>query len=207
MSSQAQSPWFLRWLDPGSQGHRISALQTRDLLLRPPKMQDAADFHAYARDPLVARYVLWDPHTSLSQSRSVLRSLITHSKMDSLHTLSIVRQSDRRMIGTIGLVWRDWQNNSAEVGFSMARDCWGQGLMSQALTVYLQFGFAHLKLNRIEAQHDSRNPASGRVMEKAGMEKEGLLKKRMQYKGAYADIVLYAALRESWLEKSGDTPR
>lgn len=196
MKTQTCRPWFVRMLDTGSISRQLT---TEDLILRPPKMHDAVDFHTYARDPLVARFVLWEPHTSLAQTRGALRGLITDSKLDSLHTMAMVRKRDGRMVGTIGLVTRDWQNNSAEVGFSLARDCWGQGLMSQALLAYLYFAFANLQLNRVEAQHDINNPASGRVMEKAGMIKEGLMKERLHYKGRYADIVLYAALQKTWL--------
>lgn len=200
MKTQAPRPWFVRWLETSTGNRNDRQLTTTDLVLRPPRMQDAVDFHAYARDPLVARFVLWEPHTNLAQTRAALRGLIADNRLDSLHSMSLVRKTDGRMVGTIGLVARDWQNNSAEVGFSLARDCWGQGLMSQALLAYLHFAFTSLQLNRVEAQHDLNNPASGRVMEKAGMLREGLLKERLHYKGRYADIALYAALQKTWLD-------
>lgn len=182
-------------------GKADKLLLTPRLLLRPLRMKDAEDFHAYARNPEVARYVLWDPHTSLSQTRGILRSLMAQSRLEGLHTRAITLRDTGRMVGTIGLVNRDFQNHTAEVGFSIARDCWGQGLTAEALSAYLAYLFSALRLHRVEAQHDAQNPASGRVMEKAGMAREGLLAERLYYKGRYASLVVYAALRESWVKE------
>ena len=175
-------------------------IQTARLMLRAPRRRDARQLYAYASDEAVSRYVLWETHQSLSDSRAALSGLLSGNRREGLCALAVIRKLDGRMVGTIGLVWRDPVNQSAEVGFSLARDCWGQGLMTEALTAYLRHAFTRLGVNRMEAQHDRRNPASGRVMEKAGMKSEGLLRGRMYYKGAYADLALYAALREEWLD-------
>lgn len=174
-------------------------LKTPRLTLRLPCYRDAKEFHAYACDPQVARYVFWDAHTSLRQTRTALRGIIARNRLESLTTFAIIRQSDSRMVGTIGLAWRDLGTNNAEVGFSIARECWGQGLMTEALEAFLRFAFTQLGLSRVEAQHDLRNPASGHVMEKAGMRLEGRMRDRLYYKGEHADAALYAALREEWL--------
>ena len=74
--------------------------------------------------------------------------------------------------------------------------------MSEALKTVLEFGFTKLGLNRIEAQHESDNPASGRVMIKAGMRHEGTLRQRVYNKGRYADVELYAILRSDFCQKT-----
>lgn len=182
-------------------GERI---MTERLVLRPLRYRDAKDFYAYARDPEVARYVLWDPHTSLGQTRGILHSLIIQSRLEGLRTRAITLRDSGRMVGTIGLVSRDWENHSAEVGFSLARDCWNQGLASEALAAYLEDLFTKAGLHRVEAQHDLLNPASGAVMRKAGMRKEGVLKDRMFYKGRYASLVLYAAVADGQTNQPGE---
>lgn len=68
--------------------------------------------------------------------------------------------------------------------------------MTEALREVIRFGFDRMLLHRIEAQHEVENPASGRVMEKAGMRREGVLRGRLYNKGKYVDVVLYAILRE-----------
>lgn len=180
-----------------------STVATARLLLRPLRMADARDFHAYAKNPRVARFVLWDAHRSLGQTRSVLRGQIRDNALEGLMTLAITLKDGGRMVGTIGLVWRDRANHEAEVGFSLAEDCWGQGLMTEALAAYLRYIFTATDIRRLEAQHDVLNPSSGKVMRKAGMKAEGLLREKVYYKGGYASVMLYAALREEWLAAPG----
>lgn len=180
-------------------------IYTQRLILRPLHMRDARDFYAYAKDPRVAEYVFWEPHENLGQTRSILRSLIAQSKQEQLYTKAIISKDSQRMIGTIGLVTRDTENQTAEVGFSLCALHWGQGLMSEALSAYLRYLFFLPGLNRIEAQHDVLNPASGAVMENAGMHKEGVLRERIYYKKRYASVVLYSALKAQWMKEQSET--
>lgn len=144
----------------------------------------------------MARHVLWDAHTSIHQTRSYLRFLIRQYRAGQPSTFVIVWNENRKTIGTIGFMWMQQENRSAEVGYSLSRAYWNRGIMTEALQAVLKFGFDSLSLNRIEAQHESDNPASGRVMEKAGMRHEGRLRQRVYNKGRYADVELYAILRD-----------
>jgi ribosomal-protein-alanine N-acetyltransferase len=92
-------------------------------------------------------------------------------------------------------MWYSESNSSAEIGYSFSRSEWNRGFATEALHAVIDSAFSVLPLNRIEAQHDIRNPASGRVMEKCGMKKEGLLRQRIRNKGELVDVVLYAVLR------------
>lgn len=200
MGSAVKTPWFIKRLRLSGEKGAAPGIRTERLFLRKLRYKDARDFYAYAKDKEVARYVLWDAHTNLSQTKAILHSQITESRQESLNTLAITLRENGRMIGTIGLVSRDWDNLSAEVGFSMGREYWGKGLMTEALTAYLRFLFEKEGLHRVEAQHDVDNPASGQVMRKAGMKEEGLLKERIHYKNRFASVRLYAAIREEWLQ-------
>ena len=99
------------------------------------------------------------------------------------------------MIGTIGFMYYSDANRSAEVGYSFARDVWNKGYATEALRAVICSAFSSLPLNRLEAQHDTRNPASGRVMEKCRMHREGILRQRLMNKGEYADVALWSILR------------
>ena len=68
--------------------------------------------------------------------------------------------------------------------------------MTEALSAVVRYGFERLGLNRIEAQHEVDNPASGAVMRKVGMRQEGTLRSRLYNKGRYVDVELYAILRK-----------
>ena len=173
----------------------LPTLETQRLILRPLRMSDAQDLFAYAQDPQVSRHVLWETHTSLSQSRRFLRAAIRQYRKGLPASYAITLKESGRMIGTIGFMWVNPDYLSAEVGYSLNRAYWNKGIMTEALRRVVAFGFDDLRLNRIEAQHETDNPASGKVMAHVGMRWEGTLRQRIKNKGRFVDVKLYAILR------------
>lgn len=173
-------------------------LRTPRLRLRKLTMRDAQDIYQYSRDPEVARHVLWDAHRSIGDSRAYLRYMLRRYRNREPASWGIEYVDTGRIIGTIGFMWIQEDNNAAEVGYSLAREYWGRGLMTEALRAVLQYGFDHMDLNRIEAQHETTNPASGAVMRKCHMQREGTLRGRLFNKGRYVDVELYAILRRDF---------
>ena len=173
----------------------LPTLETERLVLRPVRLTDAKDLFAYASDPEVSRHVLWETPQSPAQSRAMLRSMLWQYRRGMPSSFAIALKESGRMIGTIGFMWVNTDHRSAEVGYSLSRAYWNQGLMTEALRRIIAFGFDEMKLNRIEAQHETDNPASGRVMAHAGMRCEGVLRQRVFNKGRFADVALYAIVR------------
>ncbi len=173
----------------------LPELKTERLILRPLRMSDARDMYAYAQDPEVSRHVLWSAHTSIFQTRAFLRSAIRQYRRGEPGSFAIVLKASGHMIGTVGFMWIDREYKSAEVGYSLGRAYWNQGIMTEALRAVVAYGFDQLGLNRIEAQHETDNPASGRVMAHVGMRQEGILRQRLKNKGKFVDVALYAILR------------
>jgi len=173
-------------------------LETQRLVLRKLTMRDAQDIYSYSRDPLVAKHVLWDAHTSIYDSRSYLRFMLRKYRMGAAASWGIEWKATGQIIGTIGFMWIQFENASAEAGYSLARAYWNQGIMTEALQALIRYGFDVLNLNRIEAQHETDNPASGSVMRKCGMVKEGTLRQRLLNKGRFVDVDLYAILRKDY---------
>ncbi len=173
----------------------LPVLETERLTLRSMRMRDARDIYAYASDPEVARYVLWEPHASLADTRSYIRYIRSMYRRGLPSSWAVALRDSGRVIGTVGLMWYSDQNRSAEVGYSFSRENWNLGYATEALRAVLASVFASLSVNRVEAQHDVRNPASGRVMEKCGMKKEGVLRQRILNKGEYVDVALWSLLR------------
>ena len=161
-------------------------------------MRDAQDMYEYSKDPQVALHVLWDAHSSIRETRAVLRHMIRDYRYAPPFTYVIERKGEGRVIGTIGLMSYNGLNRSAEVGYSLSRAYWNQGLMTEALTGMLKYCFEDLRLNRVEAQHEVSNPASGAVMRHVGMRHEGTLRKRIYNKGKFHDMELYAILKEEF---------
>lgn len=180
---------------------RLPVLETRRLILRPLTMRDAQDVYAYSCDREVARHVLWDAHRSVADSRAYLRYILRQYRDGAPSTYGIVLKETGRVVGTIGFMWYHPENQSCEVGYSLAKWLWNQGLMSEALEALIGMAFRELPLNRIEAQHDVANPPSGRVMEKCGMRYEGTLRGRIFNKGRYVDVAVYGILRRDWENK------
>lgn len=177
---------------------RLPVLQTPRLMLRPLKMSDCQDVFAYSRDPEVARHVLWDAHQTIGQTRGYLRYILRQYRNGDPSSYGIVLKESGHVIGTIGFMWLNAENRSAEVGYSLAREYWNHGLMTEALKAVLEMAFDVLKLHRVEAQHETDNPPSGRVMLKAGMRREGTMRGRLFNKGRFVDVDVYAILREDW---------
>ena len=183
------------FMSPPAFFYRLPELETEDLILRKPRMRDAKDIFRYASDPKVARYVLWEPHRSVSETASFVRDLRVRIRAGYPSSWVVTLRETGLVIGTIGFVWYSTDNNAAELGYSFSREYWNHGYATQALKAVIDTAFRSLPLNRLEAQHDVRNPASGRVMEKCGMRKEGVLRQRIKNKGEFVDVALWSFLR------------
>lgn len=177
---------------------QLPTLRTPRLTLRAARMSDAPDMYAYSRDPEVARHVLWDAHASIHQTRGYIRFLLRQYRSGAPSTFVIELTAERRVIGTIGLMWIQKENRSAEIGYSLSRSYWNRGLMTEAVEAILSFCFDTLRLNRVEAQHETDNPASGAVMRHTGMRREGTLRQRIYNKGRFVDVELYAIVRADY---------
>ena len=180
----------------------MPTLETPRLRLRRLTMRDAQDIYSYSCDPQVARYVLWDAHRSIGESRSYLRYMLRKYRLGEPASWGIEWKATGQIIGTIGFMWIQRENASAEVGYSLARSQWNRGIMTEALRAVLGYGFSTLRLNRIEAMHEVDNPASGAVMRKCGMLHEGTLREKLMNKGRYVDVELYAALRRDFTRQA-----
>ena len=181
---------------PADYFSNLPVLETESLVLRPMEMHDAKNIYSYASDPEVSRYVLWEPHRRLSDTRSYIRYVRRLYRRGLPSAWAVVLKKDRSVIGSIGFVGYSTAHGSAEVGYSFARRHWNQGYATQALRAVIQSAFSRIgALYRLEAQHDVRNPASGKVMEKSGMTREGVLRGRIYNKGEHVDVVVYSVLR------------
>ena len=185
-------------MSPSAFFFRLPDLETEDLILRKPRIRDAKDIYSYASDPEVARYVLWEPHRSVSETASFIRDLRGRIRAGCPSSWVVVLRGTGTVIGTVGFVWYSAENNAAELGYSFSREYWNHGYATQALRAVIDAVFSSLPLNRLEAQHDVRNPASGRVMQKCGLTQEGILRGRILNKGEYVDTALYSILRSDW---------
>ena len=177
---------------------RMPQVETPRLLLRRVTLRDAHDMYEYSRDEEVARHVLWTAHRSIWETKAFIRWLIQQYRCAEPSSWCIVEKASGQVVGTIGFMSYQQDNATVEVGYSLARRCWNQGLMTEALSAVLEECFRVMQLHRVEAQHFSANPASGRVMAKCGMTHEGTLRRRIFNKGRFMDVEMWAILRADW---------
>ena len=173
-------------------------LETPRLLLRQMKSCDARDMYEYACQEQVTRYLLWEPHTSLDETRRYLEMIQPRYRHGDFYDWALIFRSNSKMIGTCGFASIDLENRTGEVGYVLNPAYWGQGIAAEALRAALRFGFDTLKLNRIEARYMMPNVRSRRVMEKCGMTYEGCGRSLMFVKGAYRDVGICAILRKEY---------
>jgi len=101
------------------------------------------------------------------------------------------------LVGTVGLHLRA-RHARGVLGYWIGVPFWGQGYATEASRRIIEYGFAELDLNRIEASHLTRNPASGRVMEKLGMQFEGIRRQAVLKDGKPEDLAIYSVLAAEW---------
>ena len=116
---------------------------------------------------------------------------------DEAYVFAIIEKASDCFVGCMGIHPLP-AHHRAEVGYWIGVPYWGRGLATAALRLIIQFGFEKLQLNRIAAGHFPHNPASGRVMQKAKMRYEGLLRGALFHHDEYKDEARYAILRQDF---------
>jgi RimJ/RimL family protein N-acetyltransferase len=154
-----------------------ATLETARLRLRRPVMEDAAaSFMAYAQDPEVARYLIWRPHASVETVREFLQRCAGAWASGTAFAWAITAREDGRILGMVEV---RMEGHRAELGYVLARPLWGRGFATEAVRAVVEAALAEPHLYRVWAVCDVENVASVRVLEKAGMQREGLLRRWM----------------------------
>jgi RimJ/RimL family protein N-acetyltransferase len=101
-------------------------------------------------------------------------------------------------MGTIGLnnIFQEYQR--AELGYWIGKPYWRKGYCTEAAEAVLRYGFQVLGLNRVYATHMTRNPRSGRVMQKIGMKHEGQMRQAWKRWNKFEDVEMYAVLKSEY---------
>ncbi len=182
----------------------LPSIETTRLTLRPFSLSDAPVVQEFAGKWEIADTTLNIPHPyEDGMAEEWIGSHESGFSEGTDVTFAVERRDDNILVGAVGLrVDRDL--NKAELGYWIGKPFWNRGYATEATVAILDFGFGELELNRIQAGHLARNPASGRVMQKSGMVLEGTARQATVKWDRYEDLVFYAVLREDWLSKSGN---
>lgn len=169
----------------------LPTLTTERLTLRPFTLEDAAQLHALASNYEIHRTTANIPHP-YPEGMAEKWIATHHSQFFERKSVSlaITAPATGTLLGTIGLNIHP-TNNRAELGYWIGVPYWGKGYCTEAAQAIIHYGFGVLDLHKIIARHLFHNAASGRVMQKAGMQFETVLKDEILKNGVYHDVSLY----------------
>ena len=145
-------------------------LRTERLILRPWRDDDLADFNAYARVDGVGQMAGWTPHRSIGESKEILDMFIREKKTFAL-------EHEGKAVGSLGIETYEESRypelaladkRGREIGYVLSKDCWGRGLMPEAVRAAIRYLFEDVGLNFIMVGHFTHNQRSRRVIEKCG---------------------------------------
>lgn len=174
-------------------------LQSDRLILRAFSARDAAEFSRYRSDPQVARYQSWDAPFTLEQAGQFIAGLAAAvpGAPGEWYQAALEEKASGRLAGDCAFqVLED--GRQAEIGFTLAREFQGKGYATEAVRRLLEYLFRDLGLHRVRASCDPENPASARVLARAGMRREGRFVESLWFKGRWAGEDWYAVLAREW---------
>ncbi|MGD1060705.1 MAG: GNAT family protein [Methanomassiliicoccales archaeon] len=171
---------------------------TGQLSIRQIRPDDAEAIFAFKSDANVTACYGQEPHNTLTETREWLNRRLDDQKRHEVLYWIITQLDVDRAIGSCCLWNFDPCFHCAELGYELHRSHWHKGIMTEALSAVLTFGFADLGLNRVEANPLAVNVASQRLLLRLGFKREGVLRQRVFFHGAYIDQFYFGLLREDW---------
>jgi RimJ/RimL family protein N-acetyltransferase len=150
-------------------------ISTERLMLRPPHMEDAiAIFEGWAQDPEVTRYLTWRPHERIKETEEFVQNCLRAWETQNRFPYMITLKDSGEVIGMID---PRIEGPKIGIGYGLARAHWGRGYIPEATRAIIDWAFEQPTIYRVYATTDVENVASRRVLEKVGMQCEGILRK------------------------------
>ena len=148
--------------------HNTPVLETQRLVLRPWADADAPELYEYAKDPRVGPMAGWPPHTSIENSRDIIRGILSEPE-----TYAVVLKSTSKPVGSVGIMLpgsgsAPMEQSEAEIGYWIGVPFWGQGLIPEAVRELLRRCFEDLNRTAVWCGYYEGNVKSWRVQEKCG---------------------------------------
>ena len=177
-------------------------LRTRRLKLRPFQIADGPTVERLAGDRAIADTTLNIPHPYPEGGGA--QWIATHAddwNRGERLTLAICSRFDaEELFGAISL-HISTQHSNAEIGYWLSVNNWGKGYATEATEALIDYAFTALRLHRLQARHFTRNVASGRVLQKVGMQLEGIHRGAFRKWDHFEDVALYSILDSEWVPR------
>lgn len=180
-------------------------LTTERLILRPLTKADLQGVFNYAHDRDVARFTLWDAHSSLADSLKFITEFALPSyrnRNPDPYGIVLREAPDSMILGTIGCFWVSRAPHSMELGYALGRAHWGNGYAVEAAKALLSYVFTSFRINRVACRCMTSNEASRKVMDKLGFRSEGIRRHEVLKNGVFHDVYSAALLATDFFTSS-----
>ncbi len=175
------------------------SISTERLTLRQFKKSDLEALLAYRNDPEVSRYQGWGQRYSSEQAIEFIAQMSAREAGQIGWTqLAVQLKSTGATIGDVALNSLEFEPQSAMIGYTLAREHWGQGYAIEAVSAVLKHCFESLNMHRIRANCDTRNQSSWRLLEKLGFRREAHFIESYLEAETWCDEFEYALLEREW---------
>jgi RimJ/RimL family protein N-acetyltransferase len=176
----------------------IPSMEGERLMLRPFTLADAPEVQRLAGDFEIADTTAAIPHPyEDGMAEQWISGHGAEFESGRGVTFAVTQKSDGALVGAISLMGMS-AGHQAEMGYWIGVPYWNRGYCTEAARTLLRYSFGELGLVRVHACHFARNPSSGRVMQKLGMQYEGTRRKHVKRWDLLEDLVLYGILKEDW---------
>ena len=182
----------------------VPTIETSRLILRKLRREDLPLYYSrlWSREP-ISRYMLWEPHKSIEESSASIEKALKRYETGEACRFCIALKDSDELIGIIDLLRFEEETKSCSFAYMIGEDFWGRGYATEAVKAAFGFAFDGLGMDSIAADHFADNPASGAVMEKAGMVFQRQIPARYEKNGVLHDAREYRITKEQWNEKKG----
>ncbi len=177
----------------------LPRLDTERLILRAFTLADAPIVQSYVDHPLIAAMTgpsIQHPYPP-GEAERWIRTHQENFEKNTQHIFAVTLRSNQEIVGCVGL-YHDITNDKTEIGYWIAVDFWNRGYAVEASKAAIKYAFENIKTNKITARHATENPASGIVLQKIGMIKEGCLRQNFRKFGKIYDEDVYGLLRSEY---------
>lgn len=180
----------------------LPVLSTGDLVLRPIEDKDTAALFSHFSDDAVTKYMDIDSFTNISEATQIIQFFHQSLEKEEGMRWAITLAGRDELIGTCGYHKISKTHFKAEIGYDLRPSYWGKGIMKEAVSAMLGYGYEELQFNRIEAFVDPDNLASSKLLTRLGFRYEGFLRDAFFEKGKFVNAELYSLLRSEHTRES-----
>lgn len=176
-------------------------LHSERLVLKRISKEYAQDFLALRSHPEVMRYIERPRPSSIEEVEAWIDLMDAAIAKSESVAWMMIQKDDNKLLGTIGYWRMKKEHFRAEIGYMMFPQYWGQGLMSEAMNLALDYAFNQMGMHSIEADINPDNEASAKILERNGFVKEGHFHESFYWNGKFLDAAIYSLLKSNFISR------